>query len=182
MIKHLLATISLLGAFALGVVTPALVDRRPVFELAAARADAPDAGVPTTTVTTEVPPGAGPVKVTLETPPASGDLPDPQLDPPGFWEALSLWWVAGGKVPAVLVVVLGLMKVLPRWVGWFAVGWRRAAVTLGVVLASTLLDTWLSAGAAGNLWMWLLGGIGAAISYLAAPRVPPPAAPAAGAR
>jgi hypothetical protein len=103
-------------------------------------------------------------------PPSSAQIPDPEQEPAGFVEAFLAWWRNGGKVPAVLVVVIGLMSVLRRRVAWLKVGWRATVVTLSTVLLATLLDTWLSVGAAGNIWTWLLGGVGAVIGYLVMPR------------
>lgn len=103
-------------------------------------------------------------------PPPAAEIPDPEQSPATFVEAFLAWWRNGGKVPAVLVVVIGAMSVLRRRVAWLSVSWRATGVTLATVLLATLLDTWLSVGAAGNLWTWLLGGIGAVIGYLVVPR------------
>lgn len=107
---------------------------------------------------------------TAPLPPPAAEIPDPEQSPATFVEAFLAWWRNGGKVPAVLVVVIGAMSVLRRRVAWLSVGWRATGVTLATVLLATLLDTWLSVGAAGNLWTWLLGGIGAVIGYLVVPR------------
>lgn len=119
---------------------------------------------------------AGPVTAPIVSPPSAAppppasQIPDPEQSPATFVDAFLAWWRNGGKVPAVLVVVIGLMSVLRRRVAWLGVGWRATAVTLATVLLATLLDTWLSVGAAGNLWTWLLGGVGAVIGYLVVPR------------
>lgn len=107
-----------------------------------------------------------------EAPPPASQIPDPELEPGGFVTAFTAWWRNGGKVPAVLVAIIGLVHVVLRRVSWLQVGWRRAAVTCALVGASTLLDTWLSSGAAGNLTMWLFGGAAAIVAYLS--RAAPP--------
>jgi hypothetical protein len=115
-------------------------------------------------------PAIVPPSTSAPTPPPAAEIPDPEQSPATFVEAFLAWWRNGGKVPAVLVVVIGAMSVLRRRVAWLSVGWRATGVTLATVLLATLLDTWLSVGAAGNLWTWLLGGIGAVIGYLVVPR------------
>lgn len=107
-----------------------------------------------------------------EAPPPASQVPDPELEPGGWVSAFTAWWRNGGKVPAVLVTIIGLVHVVLRRVSWLQVGWRRAAVTCALVGASTLLDTWLSSGAAGNLTMWLFGGAAAIVAYLS--RAAPP--------
>ncbi len=127
---------------------------------------APEASPPEAAVEVTAPPAAPAAAV----PPPAAQIPDPEQEPATFVEAFLAWWRNGGKVPAVLVVVIGLMSVLRRRVDWLKVGWRATGVTLSTVLLATLLDTWLSVGAAGNIWTWLLGGVGAVIGYLVVPR------------
>lgn len=102
--------------------------------------------------------------------PPAADIPDPESNPGGFIDAALLFWRAGGKVPVVLVGLIGLLAVLRRRVKWLGVGWRVTAVGVVGVLAATLLDTWLSSGAAGNLWSWLFGGLVGVVNFLANPK------------
>jgi hypothetical protein len=114
--------------------------------------------------------GVEPAPVPAPTLPPAADIPDPEQNPGGFIDAALLFWRSGGKVPTVLVALIGLMAVLKRHIEWLSVGWRATAVGVAGVLVATLLDTWFSSGAAGNVWSWLFGGIVGVVTYLANPR------------
>lgn len=104
--------------------------------------------------------------------PPAADIPDPEQNPGGFIDAAVVFWRAGGKVPVVLVGLIGLLSVLKRRVEWLRVGWRVTAVGVAGVLVATLLDTWFSSGAAGNIWSWLFGGIVGVVNFLSNTRAP----------
>lgn len=160
MLHHLSSRVSIIIAFLVSfLVAFALLSR--------AAHGAPEASPPESAAAEVAPPPATPAAAV---PPPAAQIPDPEQEPATFVEAFLAWWRNGGKVPAVLVVVIGLMSVLRRRVDWLKVGWRATGVTLSTVLLATLLDTWLSVGAAGNIWTWLLGGVGAVIGYLVVPR------------
>lgn len=108
--------------------------------------------------------------------PPAADIPDPEQNPGGFIDAALVFWRAGGKVPIVLVGLIGLLSVLKRRVEWLRVGWRVTAVGVVGVLVATLLDTWFSSGAAGNIWSWLFGGIVGVVNFLSNTRAPAKAA------
>lgn len=108
--------------------------------------------------------------------PPAADIPDPEQNPGGFIDAAVVFWRAGGKVPVVLVGLIGLLSVLKRRVEWLRVGWRVTAVGVAGVLVATLLDTWFSSGAAGNVWSWLFGGIVGVVNFLSNTRAPAKAA------
>ena len=122
-------------------------------------------------------PAAGPAIVPPSTatplPPPAAEIPDPEQDPGGFINSLRAFWANGGKVPTVLAALIGLIAVLKRRVLWLGIGWRATAVSLVGVLVATLLDTWLSTGAAGNIWTWLFGGVFAVVSFIVNPRSDP---------
>lgn len=102
--------------------------------------------------------------------PPAADIPDPEQDPGGFIDSVRAFWANGGKVPTVLAVLIGVMAVLKRRIDWLGVGWRATAVSIAGVLVATLLDTWFSSGAAGNIWAWLFGGVVGVVNFIANPR------------
>jgi hypothetical protein len=121
--------------------------------------------------------GATPAAATSPLPPPLEQVPDPIEHPGDAADDLKSMYDHGGKVMLLLAVIGVLLRALEsRW-AWLRVGWRKAATAISLVGITTLVDTWLSTGARGSIYMWLFGGVAAVVVYVlrAEPAKAPPA-------